>query len=184
MTSTSKLLFFRYAIPNSGLKLPPIPSIESNLAGKLFGNENLRDELDKALAPAPMMIYCKDRKNQDFMGDAIPGFLAKFCTEFHPTPTDVGMCLTKNTNLEEIFNYQEDYSKYFDANHRNVKNFGKGNRNSESLFILQTDLFDGLNKLSDGGIVTSNVMIIVSLPLPELNTHLISFSDHEFSNQS
>ena len=173
MTSTSKLLFFRYAIPNSGLKLPPIPSIESNLAGKLFGNENLRDELDKVLAPAPMMIYCKDQKTQDFMGEMIPGFSAKFCADFHPTPSDVGMCLTKNTNIEELFKYQEDYSNYFGANYRNVRKFGKGNRNSESVFILQTDLFDKLNKLPDGGIVMSNVMII-----EKLQTYLYQYSIH------
>ena len=84
-------LTFRYALPNSGLKLPPIPLIEKNLAGKLFGINNVRDELDKVLAPTPLMIYSKDQKNQHFMGDVIPGFSTKFCGEIHPTPTDVGM---------------------------------------------------------------------------------------------
>ena len=87
----------------------------------------------------------------------------------------LNLCLTKNIKVDEIFNHEDDYSEYFNTNIRTVRDFGKGNRNSESTFIVQTDLFDDLNKLSVDGEQMLKVMTRVFRNKGDCSKRITSF---------
>ena len=122
----------------------PIHDTEKKLAGKLFGEENIKKELTDLKGPAPMMIFCKDNKLEGFMGDLIEGFSQKLCNTFHPVPTDMGLCIAKNLDITEVVNLNQDYSKIANAqSYANNRTFlDGGNRNEESTFVLLTDIYD------------------------------------------
>ena len=134
----------RYTLPQQGIIVKPVQDTEKKLAGMLFGDENIKDKLTDLKAPAPMMVYCKDNKLEGFMGDTINGFSQKLCNTFHPVPTDVGMCLTQNLDINDIVQLNDHYTKMFNDNSfdDNRTFLNGGNRNEESTFVLLTDIYD------------------------------------------
>ena len=92
--------------------------------------------------PMPFMLYCRERRDQDYLGYEIKGFSKKFCDKFYPTPTDVGMCVTKDLNVKELLKADEDYMSFFEAEKQSTRmHQANGNRNAESTFIFLTDVF-------------------------------------------
>ena len=74
---------------------------------------------------ASPMIFCYDR-SIGFTGDEV-GLTSKFCDDFFPTPTDSGICLTKNLDLKSVLRPNSQYESIFKPNLRKEpKNF-KGN---------------------------------------------------------
>ena len=140
------LTLMRYALPQPGVRVKAIEETERKIAGMLFGEENLKNELMNLKAPNPLMIYCKNRKDQGFTGDVVEGFSGKFCNNFYPSPTDIGMCLTQNIDLKQSIEIEHDYSKFMQTDHQNASSLmNGGNRNEESTFVLLTDIFENVN---------------------------------------
>ena len=111
---------------------------EHALAKKLFGVENVKGKVLTSNAPNPFSIYCKNRKHEGFMGENITGFSASFCNSFYLTPTDTGICLTQNVDINKIAYLRKEYSEFMDAKFRNKEEpMTGGNQNAESTFILQ-----------------------------------------------
>merc|ERR1712016_117503 len=40
---------------------------------------------------------------------------AKACNEFFPTPTDQGICLTKNMDIKDVIKTNKEFENLFDA---------------------------------------------------------------------
>lgn len=66
------------------------------MAELLFGKEILREELKRMHAPSAGPMVCRNNKRQGSQGKDI-GTSAKFCDEFKPMITDVGLCMTKDS---------------------------------------------------------------------------------------
>ena len=104
------LYCLRYALPQSKISLEPMKPSEKMLAERLFGKNNLKNELVSNLpTPIPFGLFCRNLKNQEFSGEFFAGFHTKFCNNLKPTPTDVGICLTSNLNIKDMFHIDDDY---------------------------------------------------------------------------
>ena len=68
---------------------------ERDIAAKLFGIDMMKKDLEQTAAPLSPIIFCHS-KDKGFTGDTVNARMnAKICNDFFPTPTDVGICLTK-----------------------------------------------------------------------------------------
>ena len=135
-------MFYRYSQPQQKI-LMTSSETEHTMSEEIFGNENIKQENANNLASTPMGLFCKDKKKDDFQGDAIEGFTSKFCNNFSPMINDVGFCMTKNLNVKEIMTYKADHWEFMEANiQEEVERNDEGNRNSEHMFIIQTNVFD------------------------------------------
>ena len=136
--------FFRFAQPQGSVTLA---NNEIKLAKKLFDFDNLLSiDGSPKNSPFPMIIYCKNQRNSPFTGMAIDNFSSKFCNDFFPSPTDVGMCMTKNLNINNLINVDEEYSDYLGSKDQtSTVNIDKSKRNAENTFVLLADIFEELN---------------------------------------
>ena len=133
----------RYAIPQPAVQSKPFSSKEIEIAERLFGKKNIFQNETMAKNPSPMVIFCKNRKDGDFKGEMIDGFSTKFCNDFFPTPTDVGICMTENIDIRNIVRLDNDFSNFMEVGKRmSAAKIGAGNRNAENTFILLTDTFE------------------------------------------
>ena len=113
---------------------------------QLPDNGNSFENRTRFKNPSPLVLYCKNERSENFLGEAIDGFSARFCNDFHPTPTDVGICMTKNVDIKSIIHLEEEYFDFLDADNRTAKiKISSGNRNAENTFVLLTDIFEDLN---------------------------------------
>ena len=60
------------------------------------------------------LIFCKDRFDQNWIGDDFGSFL-KFCSDFFPLPTDNGICLSKNLDYKQLINTNEEFKTVFET---------------------------------------------------------------------
>ena len=95
-------------------------SFENNLVQNLFPNSKLKGKNEPFIGPMSPITFCLERMN-GFEGDSIPGMKAKICNDFFLTPTDQGMCLTKNIDIKEILHKNEDYDSFFEADLQNTE---------------------------------------------------------------
>ena len=94
-----------YAFLQRKVLLDSITPNEKNLAKKLFGSTRTKN-LEYFLAPSSMILFCH-KMNEGFFGDKVGPF-ERYCNDFFPTPTDNGVCLTKNLiNTREIIHLNE-----------------------------------------------------------------------------
>ena len=77
----------------------------------MFGPDKVNG-LNSNIAPVGLAILCYNNRI-GFMGDNL-GLSVKFCNDFFPTPTDSGICLTKNIDLNEILLIKEKYNSLFE----------------------------------------------------------------------
>ena len=61
----------------------------------------------------------------------------KLCNDFYPTPTDMGMCLTRNLNIKDILHQNDDYEDIF-GNDKKPKKFLGRNFWSEMTLIISS----------------------------------------------
>ena len=139
-----KLFFLtRYAIPQPAVQSKPFSSKEIEIAERLFGKNNIFQNETMVKNPSPMVVFCKNRKDGEFKGDMIDGFSTKFCNDFFPTPTDVGICMTENIDIRNIVRLDNDFSYFMEVGNRMADTkIGAGNRNAENTFILLADIFE------------------------------------------
>ena len=118
---------------------------EKLLAERLFGEDAVFTNLPNLLVSFPLVIFCSNRMQPDFLGDVVKGFSVKFCNDFFPTPTDVGICLTKNLVLKNVLDYalDKEYEWYMESDNQNhtrengIDDYWNGNT-----FILSTNAFN------------------------------------------
>ena len=97
-------------------------TIENDMAKELFPKSKVKDINETYIGPMSPIIYCHDRLN-GFQGDDV-GMSAKLCNDFFLAPTDQGMCLTKNIDINEVLNSNEDYDLFFETDlQKNEKYF-------------------------------------------------------------
>ena len=106
------LTVMRYALPQRKIILDPIGLHEESLAKILFGPNSLKN-LTQKLAPMSMPVFCY-REDVGFIGDDA-GLSEKMCNDFFPMPTDSGICLTRNLDINEVLHKNEQYNAKFEA---------------------------------------------------------------------
>ena len=77
----------------------------------MFGSSKISD-LNSRIAPRTIAILCHNNLI-GFTGDDI-GLSEKLCYDFFATPSDSGICLTKNLNINEIIHSKEEYDGLFE----------------------------------------------------------------------
>ena len=68
--------------------------------------------LNSNIAPLAPAVLCYNNKI-GFTGDEL-GMSGKVCNDFFPTPSDSGICLTKNLDLKEILHFKDNYDSLFE----------------------------------------------------------------------
>ena len=86
---------------------------ENKLPNNLFGDNALKPNLSNRISPNPLVALCRNYKNQPFLGDDISGFSTKFCQDFYLAPSDVGICITRNLDVEKIVHLEDVYKTFF-----------------------------------------------------------------------
>ena len=103
------------------------------------------------LSKMPIALFCEDGKRNGYDGDEIEGFPMKSCNKFFQTPSDVGFCITKNLDVNNLIRaqYLDQYSDFME-----IKKQGqgiqalRGTYSSESTDILMTNIFNDDQSLS------------------------------------
>ena len=81
------------------------------IAESLFGSDKVKS-LNSNIAPIASVIFCYNNRI-GFTGDNL-GISGTFCNDFFQTPSDSGMCLTKNLDLKEILHIKDEYDSLFE----------------------------------------------------------------------
>ena len=56
----------------------------------------MKNDSTDIFAANPLVLFCKDSKQESFSGANLAGFDFKFCNQTRITQTDVGMCVASN----------------------------------------------------------------------------------------
>ena len=130
------LTIMKYAMPQRKMVMESTIS-EKELARKIFGESHLKDS-PKLITPMSMPIFCH-KVGVGFYGED-GGILPKVCSDFFPTPTDQGICLTQNLELDEIMQRKELYEDMFETSKQSSKSkIDGGTLLSEITFVIFTD---------------------------------------------
>ena len=135
------LTLMKLSLPQRRLFMPPFSEAELSLTEKVFGtnDENSKSKEQKNIASMALVIFCRDNINTDWLGDDI-GMAARFCSDFYPTPTDQGICQTKNLNFENLISFSEEFTESFETNKQNQSSLVQGKRlNAKATFIVETN---------------------------------------------
>ena len=116
----------------------PVAYEEIQLPGKIFGENALKANLSRFIAPNSFVVFCRNHKDQEFTGEDISGFSTQFCNDFSLAPTHTGICITKNLAIEDIIGKLDDeYDKFFEVEKQTSKlNVGKSNYWAVSTFVI------------------------------------------------
>ena len=128
----------KHSLPQRKLKMPPLKKIEYSLAKKIFGSVK-ETNLSMELASLSLVIFCKNELDKKWHGDDI-GLDTKFCNDFYSTPTDNGLCLTKNLNFKNLMDLSGDFQKTYQFNEKDVPIKIQGDRlKSQASFVINTN---------------------------------------------
>ena len=127
------MLQYRYTLPQRKISLKPIPTIEKKLAEKTFGKKIIVSNFTDLITSFPLLIFCNDIRDQKFLGDEINGFSVEFCNKFYPSPTDVGVCFSRNLDTKEVLVLGEDYKPFM-----GIKDFESDTSLEKSSFWAQS----------------------------------------------
>ena len=112
----------------------------------MFGKGSLIQNSNKTTHSSfPVSLFCENVKDEGFKGDIVKGMTLKFCNQFYQTPTDVGFCMTKNTNVKALvkMDNMNDYNEFMEMDKRNFMSLPlDGTYSAESTDILMTSVFD------------------------------------------
>ena len=136
------LTIMKYAMPQRKIISNSLKSGEKDLAQRLFGASNINQPNNTTTSTIP--LFCHN-KRVGFHGENI-GFSSKVCDDFYPSPTDIGMCLTKNLELNKVVINDPDYNEFLEYDsERQVDAIEGGTLWSESTFIFQIENKDPLS---------------------------------------
>ena len=133
----------KYALPQRMIKLDTTDS-EQKVAKKIFGDSHVK-ESPKLITPISMAIFCH-KIDDGFLGDEI-GINQKVCNDFFPTPTDQGICLTRNFKLDDIMKFETSYETVFETSQQVPNsNINGGTLWSETTLVIFTDATNFLSQ--------------------------------------
>ena len=113
------------------------------LAKDLFSNDKVR-EVSNTVGFA-RAIFCFV-KYEGYTGEVLSDMNIKVCNDFFRTPTDVGMGLTQNLNINKIFK-DVGYNEFFESKLQNQgKNISGGSYWSEVTLVLFADALNLLGQ--------------------------------------
>ena len=140
VTKTSKdqlLTMMKYAQPQKMVRTTS--EKEEELGKRLFGESKVKSRNREFLSSYPFAVYCY-QKDEGFSGLDI-GLSAKVCNDFALTPTDSGMCMTKNLDIKALLDdaIVTTYDQIFDSGQRSKKRIKTGSMWGEvSILFLTT----------------------------------------------
>ena len=130
-------------MPQKSVALGSIVHKEVQLPEKIFGKRFLKRNLSNLISPNPLPIFCRNEKNEEFQGDNISSM--QFCNDFFLAPTHVGICMSKNMNVSEIVQMDDNYYSLLEANGQSSKlKVRKSNYWAVSTFIINVLKVDSL----------------------------------------
>lgn len=137
------LTIMKLSQPERQLVSPPFSEAELSLSRKLFDIKSDLSMLDNKktqnIASMPLIIFCKNKLDQEWLGNDI-GLGPNFCSDFYSTPTDQGICLTKNLNFDTLIRFSDAFTQSFETNKQNTSNLIQGGRlNAKATFIISTN---------------------------------------------
>lgn len=127
------LTFMKYAIPQRKMQMQG-NEYEKTLANKI--STSLKD-LQTMTSPVPIALFCY-YNGKGMIGDRIEGLSERVCgDEFFPTPTDAGICQTKDMNIQDIFHMDQSYDTFHEPKlQRSVQKMKNGSLYSEYSIII------------------------------------------------
>ena len=153
--------FMKYSQPQGKLMTGSLMSeAELNLTRKIFGaikDKTLLVKKSPRISSMPLVIFCKEKIDQKWLGDDI-GLSPKFCSDFYPTPTDQGVCQTKNLNYADLINFSEEFIESFDVNKDSMPAKVQGERLvAKATFVINTNKRHPITKtFSKSGFLTEH----------------------------
>ena len=153
------LTLMKYGMPQRKWNSNPSSDAGQKIATKLFNQTNVKPELKETQSPMPFSILCEKneyKKDQVFYGEDI-GWNEPACNDFFPAPTDQGMCMSANLNIQEIVHDYKEYDSLFESGFQksSSKIYG-GTMWSQKTYVISTsynqliktfDQFDGKHDL-------------------------------------
>ena len=134
-------------MPQKSVALGSIASKEILFPQKIFGKEHVKQNLSSLISPNPLPIFCRNEKNEEFHGDTLSSM--RFCNDFFLTPTHVGICMSKNVNVSEIVQIDDNYYHFLEAKEQSSKlKVRKSNYWAVSTFIINALKMDPQKVLS------------------------------------
>ena len=128
----------KHSLPQRKLEMPPLKEVEYGLAKKIFGSV-VETIPTTELASMPLVIFCKNELDRKWHGDDI-GLNVKFCHDFYSTPTDNGLCLTKNLNFKSLIDLSGSFQETYEFNDKEVPMKIQGDRlKSQATFVINTN---------------------------------------------
>ena len=118
--------------------MDPIANEDIKLAAKIFGADGIKENLSKITAPNPLIVFCRNYKDQGLNGNKLLGFSSKLCQDFFLSPTHTGICITKGLDVKKIINGPDDeYKKFleYEKQFSTIK-VGKTNYWAVSTFVI------------------------------------------------
>ena len=100
-------------MPQKSVALGSIASKEILFPQKIFGKEHVKQNLSSLISPNPLPIFCRNEKNEEFLGDKISSM--NFCDDFFLAPTHVGICMSKNLDVKEVVHLDKDYYSFLES---------------------------------------------------------------------
>ena len=106
------ITLMKYAVPQRKAILPST-QLEHDMAKRMF-DTGLTGKMNDTFAPFALILFCYTR-TKGLVGEDI-GLFAKVCNDFFPTPTDQGICLTQNMDINEVMKTGKEYETLFEPN--------------------------------------------------------------------
>ena len=164
------LTLMKLSLPQRRLLMPSLSEADLSLTKKVFGanHGSSKPKKQTSIASMALVMFCRDDINEDWLGDDI-GMTGRLCSDFYPTPTDQGICQTKNLNFENQISFSEEFTESFETNKQKQPPLVQGNRlNSKATIIIETNSEDTQHFLkkvvpktfSRSGKLTSKIDII------------------------
>lgn len=122
-----------FALPQRKLMLDQTDN-EKKLAQAL--SKSIKD-LNAKTAPVSLPLFCH-LNGKGMIGDKMEGLSERVCgNEFFPTPSDVGICQTKDLNLKHIAHLDNKYiSLFLHESHKPKRKIKEGSLYSESTIVI------------------------------------------------
>ena len=148
------ITLMKYASPQRKSSLTGTQS-EIEMAKRLFGNNHTMANLNHTIVPFSLILFCYQR-SKGFIGDDL-GMYAKACNNFFPTPTDQGICLTRNLDINEVIHSDKNYESLFESNLQSSNEYLKeGTYGSKNILVAFTGASFNMRNIEQTNFRTEN----------------------------
>ena len=135
------MTLMKYGLPQRKWMSDSISQAEKKLSLKLHGESNVNFHLKPAQTPVPFSLLCERRlgrkKEIGFVGENVD-WLEPVCNQFFPTPTNQGICMTENFNIQEVLHGYEKYDQLMESSQQSkvVKKIDGGTIWGRKTFVI------------------------------------------------